>query len=258
MRKLNMVMVLVTFLINIESYGQKTIYYDLNGSATIFLNTASWTYTDTLAFNLPENSKVLIYYNNEQFSGDSIEMKLTPVLKRAKNFPKETTKIYRFNRNFSKAGIKGAINDINRLYSKNRYSVLIGIPLGVDLTGGDFAPIVGFRWALQSNKGFSYGLSFENQTFFEKSEGVLKSVDNNQFLNFELGFNPQGGMFANNDHVIQFGYLLKSQSTFYSGNTYKLAYRYTVKKWGSLQLIGGFMATDSFNKTFPFAGVRFF
>ncbi|MFT7032640.1 MAG: hypothetical protein ACJA2S_001141 [Cyclobacteriaceae bacterium] len=132
------------------------------------------------------------------------------------------------------------------------------IPLGLDLTGGDLTPLVGLRWALQSNKGYSYGLSIENQTFFNKDEGRLSSVDNNQFLNFELGFNPLGGSFANNDHIIQFGYLINSQSNFYTGKTYKLAYRYSVKKGESLQLIGGFMATDSFDKTFPFVGIRFF
>jgi hypothetical protein len=250
------ILTLCLFLIE-KSFGQNVIYHKLPKTPKR-VDKEKWVYTDTLSFKMPKNSKVLVYYHNEHLSGDSIEKKLTPVLKRAVKFPENTTKIYRFNRSFHNAGITGAINDINKLYTRKGFSVLMGIPLGLDVTGGDLAPLVGFRWAFELGKGFSYGLSFENQTFFEKSEGVLKSVDNNQFLNFELGFNPLGGMHASNNHVIQFGYLLNSQSIFYSGDTYKLAYRYTVKKWGNLQLIGGFMATDSFDKTFPFVGVRFF
>lgn len=250
------ILILCLFLVE-KSFGQNIIYHKLPKTPKR-VDKEKWVYTDTLSIKMPKNSKVLVYYHNEHFSGDSIEKKLTPALKRAVRFPKNTTKIYRFNRSFHNAGITGAINDINKLYRKTGYSVLMGIPLGLDLAGGDLAPLVGFRMAFEFNKGFSYGLSIENQTFFNRDEGRLSSIDNNQFLNFELGFNPLGGAHANNDHIIQFGYLINSQGNFYTGKTHKLAYRYTVKKWGSLQLIGGFMATDSFDKTFPFVGVRFF
>lgn len=260
MKSIFFLLVMLILELNLQAQKQKLIWHESINSENKLVNPTTWGLTDTLSFNMPNNSKVWVCYDGEKFSTDSIETKLKPVLKKAIKFPKNTIKVYWLSPNNIKLQantIIGIIKDIEKNHSKNPIAFWLTAPSGLDLTAGELSPVFNLSFGMKLHPTFSIGGSAESQFFFQKKEGALSSVDNNIFLNLEFGFESIGRSVGTRAHYLQFGKLVRKQGNFYNGDAYKVAFRYALRK-SDVRLVVGYMYTNSFKQNFPFLGIRLF
>ncbi|QDH79055.1 hypothetical protein FKX85_08390 [Echinicola soli] len=213
-----------------------------------------WPITDTLQFHLPNESEILFYFNDTEFSADSLKAALTPLIKRSTRFPEFETTAFRLANNFKGTSLTTVKNKIDRKYGRHIESIELGIPVGLDFTRGNFTPEVGFRAHL-GLPGYSIGAAITNTVYFpQKIEGEI-DVMSNWFINGEFSWN-KGSTIVNNEQTIQIGYLLNSHpSELFKGTTLRAIYRHRVSN--HLYIQAGVVATDDLSTYYPVLGVRF-
>ncbi|WP_200975716.1 hypothetical protein [Echinicola sp. 20G] len=213
-----------------------------------------WPVTDTLQFSLPNEGKVLFYFNNTEFSVEQLTSELAPLMKNATKFPEFETRAYRVADNFAPTSLKTVKNTIDIKYGKHLESIELGIPVGLDFTAGYFTPEVGFRAHL-SLPGYSLGASITNTVYFPDREAGEIEVNSNWFLNAEFSWN-KGQRIVNNDQTIQLGVLLNQGSyKLFNGTTLKAVYRHRVSN--HLYIQAGVVGTNDLKTFYPTIGVRF-
>ena len=130
---------------------------------------------------------------------------------------------------------------------------MVGIPAGLDFTGGHFTPELGLRAHLQVPR-YGFGLAFTNTFYFQDKPERGVKVEHNPFLNAEFSWSG-AGLWSNNEQAVQLGYLLNSsKSTLFEGTTFRAVYRRKVKELGFLQ--AGLVATERFKTVYPVIGFR--
>jgi len=213
-----------------------------------------WPVTDTLQYNLPNEGKLLILFNDQDYTLEELEESLSPLVKTATKFPDFETVVYRVASNFYPTSLNAVKNKIDRTYVRHIESIELGIPMGLDFTAGYFTPEVGFRAHL-SMPGYSLGASITNTVYFpEREEGKIE-VNSNWFINAEFSWN-KGRAVVNNDQTIQVGYLLNQGSyNLFKGTTLRAIYRHRISN--HLYIQAGVVGTEDMSKIYPVIGIRF-
>ena len=213
-----------------------------------------WPVTDSLAFELPNQGKLLILFNGEEHNPEDLTLKFKPILKKATDFPEFKTITYRLAEAFPQTSLDRVLLNIEKNYVPYVDRLELTFPVGLDYTGGYFTPEIGFRSKI-SWRRFDIGASITNSVFFpEKIENKV-SVNHNWFLNAEFSwelFNPK----SNNKNMIGIGYLLNDEkSQLFDQTTVKAFYRRQVSQVISIQV--GLVGTNNLNTFYPTIGVRF-
>lgn len=212
----------------------------------------SWPITDTLAFDFPNEGRLLLLFNRDEFDPDNLKEELKPILEQATQFPAYETHAYRVCQNFFPTRLGQVKNDIQKKYWKTLTSIELAFPVGLDFTAGKFTPEIGFQLAL-SLPGFQIGGSLTNTVYFPETESGF-SVNNNWFVNAEYHWKP-GSLYANQHQTIQVGYLLNnSNSQLFQGTTMRATYKQTLSRYLSVQ--AGIVGTKNFTSFYPVVGFR--
>lgn len=208
-------------------------------------------FTDTLVFEMPNNSKVDAIFNAIDYARNEVEEKLSTALKSATNIKENETKTYYLHPNWLENNLSEAVRNIYINYAPHKVSYTLGLPFGLDYIGGKVAPEMGFRFVADF-KRVGLGASITNSVFFsDKPEGGV-NVYHNPFVNAEIVLNPTKTPW----NTIQIGYLLRDSGPVFQGETIKLAYRYHLK--GNIQLSAGMILTDNVTTFIPILGIRIF
>lgn len=210
--------------------------------------------TDTLAFNLPNEGRLLLVFNNTEFDIETLKAEFEPLLEKATKFPEFETKTYRLANNFSSTSIKGIKYDLEKRYVQHLDSLEMTFPFGLDFTGGDFTPVVGFRTHLNL-RTFSIGGSITNHIYFPpRVEGNIK-VNSSWFVNAEFAW-EFGKVSTTRKNTFGIGYLLNdTQSDLFTGTTIRAFYNRKINKNVSLEV--GVVGTENLKTFYPTIGVRF-
>lgn len=212
----------------------------------------NWPITDTLAFDLPNEGKLILLFNRDEFELEDLKNEFTPLLEEAIRFPDFQSHYYRLCQNFSPTSLDQVKKEIARNYSKWLTSIELGFPVGLDFTAGKFTPEIGFQMAV-SLPGFQLGGSITNTVYFPESESGF-SVNNNWFVNAEYHWKP-GSLYANQHQTIQIGYLLNdSKSQLFEGTTMRVTYKQTLNRYLSVQ--AGIVGTKNISTFYPVVGFR--
>ncbi len=234
------------------SIGQD-IQNPLKGNDLIWAD-ANFPITDTLAFSLPNEGTLILYYNNEEHDTETLTEVFQKVLKSAEDFPEFTTLAYRLTENYYQTSIDGVIYDLEANYVPYLSSIELTFPVGIDFTGGDFTPVVGFRTHLNLRQ-FSIGGAISNVFYFPEREGGNVKVNSNWFVDAEFAW-EFGNVQKDRRNTFGVGYLLNSNDTeLFSGTTMRAFYNRKINKNISLQV--GVIATENFNTFYPTVGIRF-
>jgi len=213
-----------------------------------------WPITDTLAFGFPNEGKMLIYFNNEEYSAEALQEKFEPLLKKSTEFPEFKSVAYRLAEQFSSTKLEHVLLEIEKDYTPYIDQLELTFPVGLDYTGGEFTPEVGFRAKLSWRK-FGVGGSITNTVFFpERVDNNIK-VNSNWFVNAEFSWDMSDPK-SNTKNLIGVGYLLnESKSQLFEGTTMKAFYRRQLNKNIAIQV--GVIATENFRTFYPTVGIRF-
>jgi hypothetical protein len=211
-----------------------------------------WPITDTLAFDFPNEGKLILLFNRDEFDLADLKKEFQPLLEEATQFPSFETHYFRLCQNFYPTSLDQVKRDIKKNYSKWVTSIELGFPVGLDFTAGKFTPDIGLQLAL-SLPGFQIGGSITNTVFFPESESGF-SVNNNWFVNAEYHWKP-GSLYANQHQTIQIGYLLdNSNSLLFEGTTMRATYKQTLSRHLSVQ--AGIVGTKNITTFYPVVGFR--
>lgn len=213
-----------------------------------------WPITDTLAFDFPNDGKLNIYFNNDEYTVEELKLKFEPLLKKATGFPEFETVSYRVAEQFTQTKLDHVLLEIEKDYTPYVDQLEITFPVGLDFTGGDFTPELGFRTKLSWRK-FGAGASITNTFFFpERIEGNVK-VNSNWFVNAEFSWDMSDPK-SNSKNLVGVGYLLNDdKSQLFNSTTVKAFYRRQLNKVISIQV--GVVATENFKTFYPTVGIRF-
>ncbi|MCE7057386.1 hypothetical protein LZF95_22080 [Algoriphagus sp. AGSA1] len=248
-------LLLVPFLAMLCAFqaSAQTIENKLSTSNQEWLD-RDWPITDTLVFDFPNESKLLLYFNNREFSAEELAEEFEPLLRKATDFPEFTTIAYRLGENFSSTGLKHVKYQLEKKYVPYIDSLELTFPVGLDYTGGDFTPVVGFR-ALVNWRNFSLGGSITNTVYFpERIENNIK-VNSNWFANAEFAW-EFGNLERSRRNIFGVGYLInENRSQLFSGTTMQTYYNRKLSKNISIQV--GVISTENFKTFYPTVGVRF-
>ncbi|WP_425636093.1 hypothetical protein ACPUEN_11910 [Algoriphagus yeomjeoni] len=213
-----------------------------------------WPITDTLVFDFPNESALVLYFNKTEFTAEGLTEEFEPLLRKATDFPEFTTLYYRIGENFQPTSLKNVKYQIEKKYVPYVDSLEMTFPVGLDFTGGDFTPVVGFRAHLNW-RNFSLGGSISNTIYFpDRVENNVK-VNSNWFANAEFVWE-----FGNTDkqrrNTFGVGYLInENKSQLFNGTTMQAYYNRKLSKHISIQV--GVIATENFKTFYPTVGVRF-
>jgi hypothetical protein len=206
-------------------------------------------FTDTLVFEMPNNSQVEAIFNPKDYLNEEVEEKMVNALKPAKNIKADEVRTYYLHPNWFENTLEEVIRDIYIQFTPHKVSYTMGFPFGLDYIGGKVAPEMGFRFVADF-KRIGLGASITNSVFFsDKAEGGV-NVFHNPFVNAEIVLSPSKTPW----NTIQIGYLLRDAGPVFQGETFKLAYRYHIK--GSIQLSAGMIFTDDVKTFIPMLGIR--
>lgn len=206
-------------------------------------------FTDTLVFEMPNNSQVEAIFNPKDYLNEDVEEKMANALKSAKNIKENEVRTYYLHPNWFENTLEEVIRDIYIQFTPHIVSYTMGLPFGLDYIGGKVAPEMGFRFVADF-KRVGLGASITNSVFFsDKSEGGV-NVFHNPFVNAEIVLSPT----KTPRNTIQIGYLLKDSGPVFQGETFKLAYRYHIK--GAIQISAGMIFTDDVKTFIPMLGIR--
>lgn len=213
-----------------------------------------WPITDTLIFDFPNASSLIIYFNNQEFSATELEEEFEPLLKKATDFPESTTLAYRLGKEFPKTTLSHVKYEIEKKYVPYVDSLEMTFPVGLDFTGGDFTPVVGFRAHLNW-RNFSMGGSITNTIYFpERIENNIK-VNSSWFANAEFSW-EFGNLEGPRRNTFGVGYLInENKSQLFSGTTMQAFYNRKLNKNISIQV--GVISTENFKTFYPTVGIRF-
>lgn len=76
-----------------------------------------WPITDSLAFELPNQGKLLILFNAEEHNPEDLTLKFKPILKKATDFPEFKTITYRLAEAFPQTSLDRVLLNIEKLMS---------------------------------------------------------------------------------------------------------------------------------------------
>ncbi len=210
--------------------------------------------TDTIAFELPNEGTLILYYNNTEHSKESLTNEFEPILQKATEFPEFTTLAYRVCDNYYQTSISGVTYDLEANYVPYVESIELTFPVGLDFTGGDFTPTVGFRTHVNLRQ-FSIGGSITNTIFFPEREDGNVRVNSNWFANAEFAW-EFGNVQKQRRNTFGVGYLLnEGDSQLFSGTTVQAFYKRKLNDNISIRV--GVIATENFNTFYPTVGIRF-
>lgn len=132
--------------------------------------------TDTLVFDLPNDGKLLLLFNNTEYQIGDLEEKFSLLLKETTKFPEFKTLVYRLSEEYPQTKTDAVILDLEREYLPYVDQLELSAVIGMDFTGGEFTPVVGGRMMFNFRK-FDIGASFTNKFFFLKgSREISKSI----------------------------------------------------------------------------------
>jgi hypothetical protein len=235
-----------------QTYGQ-TVQNELSKNHQEWLD-RDWPITDTLVFDFPNESALVIYFNNTEFTAEELTVEFEPLLRKATDFPEFTKLYYRIGENFYPTALKNVKYEIEKKFVPYLDSLEMTFPVGLDFTGGDFTPVVGFRAHLNW-RNFSLGGSITNTLYFpDRIENNVK-VNSNWFANAEFAWE-----FGNTDrqrrNTFGIGYLInEDNSQLFNGTTMQAYYNKKLSKNISIQV--GVIATENFKTFYPTVGIRF-
>jgi len=225
----------------------------LNGNDLIWAD-ANYPVTDTLAFELPNEGTLLLLYNDVEHDQGTLKRTFEPILEKATDFPEFTSLAYRLTENFYQSSIKGVIYDLEANYVPYLESIELTFPFGLDFTGGDFTPSIGFRTHVNLRQ-FSIGGSVTNTIFFPERENGNVKVNSNWFANAELAW-EFGNVQRQRRNMFGVGYLLnQDNSQLFTGTTMQAFYRRKLNENISIRV--GVIATENFKTFYPTIGIRF-
>lgn len=208
-------------------------------------------FTDTLVFEMPNNSKVDAIFSAKDYSTDEVEEKMTNALKSATNIKENEARTYYLHPNWRENSLSEAVNNIYVNYSPHKVSYNLSLPFGLDYIGGKVAPEMGFRFVSDFRR-VGLGASFTNSVFFSDKPGGGVNVFHNPFVNAEIVVMASKSPW----NTIQIGYLLRDSGPVFQGQTIRLAYRYYLK--GNIQISAGMILTDDIKTFIPVLGFRIF
>lgn len=242
----------LAILCTFQTYSQE-VENDLSKNLQEWLD-RDWPITDTLVFDFPNESALVLYFNKTEFTAEELTEEFEPLLRKATDFPEFTTLYYRIGENFQPTALKNVKYQIEKKYVPYVDSLEMTFPVGLDFTGGDFTPVVGFRAQLNW-RNFSLGGTITNTIYFpERIENNVK-VNSNWFANAELAweFSKLKGTRSNTFGV---GYLInEDKSQLFSGTTMQAYYNRKLNKHISIQV--GVISTENFKTFYPTVGIRF-
>lgn len=213
----------------------------------------SWPVTDTLVFDFPNETKIFLLFNRNEFNVEDLEQEFKPLMQKATDLPEFTKLFYRVCDNFYPTRVNSVKNDIEKKYVKWISSIELNFPIGLDFTAGKFTPEIGFQLAL-SLPGFQIGGSITNTVYFPEGIDSKFSVNNNWFINAEYSWKP-GSLYANNYQTVQIGYLINSsKSQLFEGTTMRATYNQTLSRHLSIQ--AGIIGTQNLKTYYPIVGFR--
>ncbi len=210
--------------------------------------------TDTLAFDFPNEGKLLLLFNDTEYKLSDLEEKFGAVLQKTTEFPEFKTLVYRLSEEYPQTKVDAVILDLQRDYLPYVDQLELGAVIGMDFTGGEFTPVVGGRMMFNFRK-FNIGASFTNKVFFpERIERNIK-VNSNWFANLEYRWDRSDAK-SNTANMVGVGMLVnESKSQLFSGTTMQAYYTRKVNKNISIQV--GVIATENFKTFYPTVGIRF-
>ena len=242
----------LALLCAIQTYAQ-TVENELPKNQQEWLD-RDWQVTDTLIFDLPNESSLVLYFNNTEFTATELTEEFEPLLRKATDFPEFTTIAYRLGEQFSNTSLKHVKYQIEKKYVPYVDSLEMTFPVGLDFTGGDFTPVVGFRAHLNW-KNFSLGGSITNTIYFPERVEKNVKVNSNWFANAEFAW-EFGNLQGPRRNTFGIGYLVnQDQSQLFSGTTMQAFYKRKLNKNISIQV--GVISTENFKTFYPTVGIRF-
>lgn len=210
--------------------------------------------TDTLVFDLPNEGKLMLLFNEKEHSAESLRMSFEPLLSTATDFPEFQTLVYRITENYAQTSEVNVKLRIEKDYVPYLDSIELTFPIGLDFTGGDFTPEIGFRTHVNL-KNFSLGGSVTNTIFFPERVEKNVKVNSNWFVNAEFAW-EFGNVQKDRRNTFGVGYLLNNDnSQIFSGTTMRAFYNRKINKNISIQV--GVIATENFKTFYPTVGIRF-
>lgn len=226
---------------------------ELSNSSQEWLN-RDWPVTDTLVFDFPNESALVLYFNNTEYTAEELTEEFEPLLRKATDYPEFTTLYYRIGENFHPTALKNVKYQIEKKYVPYVDSLEMTFPVGLDFTGGDFTPVIGFRTHLNW-RNFSLGGSITNTIYFPERVNNNVKVNSNWFANAEFKWE-----FGNTDrqrrNTFGIGYLInENKSQLFNGTTMQAYYNRKVNKYLSIQV--GVISTENFKTFYPTVGIRF-
>ncbi|MBN3584523.1 hypothetical protein JYB64_19180 [Algoriphagus aestuarii] len=210
--------------------------------------------TDTLIFDMPNEGKLILLFNNKEYEVSELEEKFSLVLKETTKFPEFKTLVYRLSEEYPQTKTDAVILDLESEYLPYVDQLELTAVIGMDFTGGDFTPVVGGRMMFNFRK-FDIGASFTNTVFFpERIEGNIK-VNSNWFANLEYRWDKSDPK-SNIANMIGLGILVnENKSQLFKGTTVQAYYKRKLNNNISLQV--GVIATENFKTFYPTIGIRF-
>ncbi|HSF52796.1 MAG TPA: hypothetical protein VLA71_03540 [Algoriphagus sp.] len=210
--------------------------------------------TDTLAFDFPNEGKLLLLFNNSEYELSFLQEKFTPILKKTTEFPEFKTLTYRLSEEYPQTKVDAVILDLERDYLPYADKLELGAVIGMDYTGGEFTPEIGGRVMFNFRK-FDIGGSFTNKIFFpERIDGNIK-VNSNWFANLEYRWDRSDPK-SNSANMFGVGILVnEDKSQLFTGTTMQAFYKRGINNNISIQV--GIIGTENLKTFYPTIGIRF-
>jgi hypothetical protein len=210
--------------------------------------------TDTLIYNLPNDGKLVLLFNNEEYVLADLKEKFNLVMKETKDFPEFKTLTYRLSEENMKTNVNAVILELEKNYIPFSDQLILTFPIGLDYTGGDFTPELGFK-AFFNWRKFSLGGSITNTIYFPTRIDNNIKVNSNWFLNLEFGWDRSKPV-SNSKNIFGAGILLdNTNSEIFSGTTIRGFYRRSLN--GNISIQVGIIGTENFKTFYPTIGIRF-
>ncbi|MBN7811377.1 hypothetical protein J0A68_10440 [Algoriphagus sp. H41] len=210
--------------------------------------------TDTLVFSFPNEGKLALYFNHKYYDTDSITAVFQPLLEKATRFPEFQTLAYRLDENFPATQLDQVKFEIEKKYVPHLEMLGLTFPVGLDFTGGNFTPVVGFR-AMVHVRNKAFGASITNTIHFPTPVENKLQVNSNWFVNAEFSWELRN-IDSSKRNTIGVGYLLNDSSpVLFPGHTIQAYYNRKISDNISLQV--GVIGTDNLKTFYPTVGIRF-
>ncbi|WP_075350599.1 hypothetical protein [Algoriphagus marinus] len=242
----------IAMLISFSSIAQE-IENKLHSNELEKLN-LSFPITDTLVFNFPNEGKLILLFNKDEYEMTKLEERFKKVLKETTDFPEFKTLTYRISEEYGITKEDAVILDLERNYLPHVDQLELGLVLGMDYTGGDFTPQFGAK-VMFNFKKFDIGASFTNTIYFpDRIEKNIK-VNSNWFANTEFRWDRSDPK-SNSANTFGVGILVNSKkSQLFQGTTMQAFYRRKISKDVAIQV--GIIGTENLKTFYPTIGIRF-